>query len=139
MHSCRLWTHSPLFTKLLTPGLTHSLCKPLDDWLDWLIPTNHRTNYIFRWLTQKLKVWWMRALVTCRAFKRGIRIIWALINRNVCRCTSSYIERRFETQTKQTDKNFSTLLKSTKKQLLTVTSKITEYIPLLLDSHACSL
>ena len=36
---CELTTLWPLFTKILTPELTHKLCSPLDDWLDWLIPT----------------------------------------------------------------------------------------------------
>ena len=45
-----------LFTKFLTSGLTGKLCYPLDDWLDWLIPTNHQTDYIILRLTRKLKV-----------------------------------------------------------------------------------
>ena len=50
-------TLTALFTKFLTPGLTHKLCNPPDDWLDWLISTNHRTDYIIRWLTREIKVW----------------------------------------------------------------------------------
>ena len=34
-----------LFTNFSTPGLTYKLCNPLDNWLDWLIPTNHQTDY----------------------------------------------------------------------------------------------
>ena len=52
-----------LFTKFLTPELTHELCNPLNDWLDWWIPTNHRTDYTIRGSTRELKVWWIRPLV----------------------------------------------------------------------------
>ena len=52
-----------LFNKFLTPGLTYKLCNPLDDWLDWLILTNHRMGYIIRRLIRKLKVWWIRAYI----------------------------------------------------------------------------
>ena len=34
-------TLTTLFTKFLTLGLTRELGDQLDDWLDWLIPTNH--------------------------------------------------------------------------------------------------
>ena len=46
-----------LFIKILTPGLAHKLCNQLDDWLDWLILANHRTDYIIRKLIRKLKAW----------------------------------------------------------------------------------
>ena len=45
-----------LFTKFLNPGITHELYNPLIDWLNWLISTNHRTDYIIHKLTRKLKV-----------------------------------------------------------------------------------
>ena len=45
-----------LFTKFLTPGFTHKLCNPQYDWLDGLIPTNHRKVYIIRRLARELKV-----------------------------------------------------------------------------------
>ena len=32
-------TLRPLFTKLLTPGLTCELCNPFDDWLESISPT----------------------------------------------------------------------------------------------------
>ena len=54
-------TFRALFTKFLTPGLIHELCNPLDDWLDWLIPTDDRSGYIIRRLIRELKVWWIRA------------------------------------------------------------------------------
>ena len=43
--------HRALFTNFLTPGLTREFCNPLDDWLDWLIPTNHQAGYLIRKLT----------------------------------------------------------------------------------------
>ena len=46
-----------LFTKFLTPSLSNEFCNPLDDWLDWLIPTNHQADYKIRRLTQELKSW----------------------------------------------------------------------------------
>ena len=52
----------PLFTKLLTSELTQEFCNPLDDWLNWWIQTNHQTDYIIRWSTLELKVWWIRAI-----------------------------------------------------------------------------
>ena len=55
-------TQRTLFTKFLTPGLTHELCNPLDDWLDWLISTSHQADYIIRRLTRELKVWWIKAM-----------------------------------------------------------------------------
>ena len=55
------WEDRTLFTKFLTPRLTQELCYPLDDWLDWLIPANHRTDYIIRRLIRELNVWWIRA------------------------------------------------------------------------------
>ena len=30
--------------------------NPLDDWLDWLIPTDHRAVYLIRKFTQELKI-----------------------------------------------------------------------------------
>ena len=42
---------------ILSPGLTHELCNPLNVWLGWLIPTNHRTDNIISQLTQEIKVW----------------------------------------------------------------------------------
>ena len=45
-----------LFTKFLVPRLTRELCDQLDDWLDLLIPPNHRTDYITRRLAWLLKV-----------------------------------------------------------------------------------
>ena len=53
----------PLFTKLLTPGLTHELCNSQDDWLDCLILANHWIYYIIRRLTRQLRVWWIRPYV----------------------------------------------------------------------------
>ena len=35
-----------LFTNFLTPGLSRELGNALNDWLDWLIPTNHRVGYL---------------------------------------------------------------------------------------------
>ena len=64
------------FTKHLTFELIHKLCNVLDDWLDWLIPTNHRTDYITGKLTQGLKVWWIRAIVWQ---KQTIFIFWCYI------------------------------------------------------------
>ena len=49
-----------LFTKFLTPELTHKSYNSLDDWLDWLIPINHQTDYIIRRLTWEFKVWRIR-------------------------------------------------------------------------------
>ena len=54
IQSISLWD---LFTKFLTPGLIREFCNPLDDWLDWLIPTNHQPDYKIRWLTHELKSW----------------------------------------------------------------------------------
>ena len=51
IYSIRAW-----FTKFLTPGLIRKLGNPLDDWLDWLIPTNHREGYLIRRLTRELKI-----------------------------------------------------------------------------------
>ena len=48
--------YGPYSPKSLTPWLTHKLCNPLDDWLDRLIPTKHRMDYIIRRSTQELKV-----------------------------------------------------------------------------------
>ena len=50
-----------LFTKFLTPGLTQELDNPLDDWLNWLIPTNQRAGYLIRRIIRELKIWWIRA------------------------------------------------------------------------------
>ena len=58
-HSLNAWLRA-LFTKFLTPGLTHEFCAPLDDWLDWLNLTNHQANYKIRGLTRELKFWWIR-------------------------------------------------------------------------------
>ena len=63
-----LWA---LFTKFLTPGLTREFCNPLDDWLGWFIPTNHRTDYIIHMLTQELKVWWFICLRILVIFKNS--------------------------------------------------------------------
>ena len=52
-----LETVRALYTKILTLRLTHKLCKPLDDWLDWLIPTNYKMDYKIRWLTHEFKCW----------------------------------------------------------------------------------
>ena len=46
-----------LFTKFLTPGLIREFCNPMDNWLNWLIPTNHQADYKIRVLTQELKSW----------------------------------------------------------------------------------
>ena len=44
-------TLTPLFTKLLTPGLTWELCNPLDDWLESICLANHHlADYIIRGL-----------------------------------------------------------------------------------------
>ena len=48
-------TPMPLFTKLLTPGLTCELCNPFDDWLEPTSPTNHLADYIICVLTRELK------------------------------------------------------------------------------------
>ena len=50
-------TDRPLFTKLLTPGLTCELCNSFDDWLELVSPTNHSADYIICGLTQELKIW----------------------------------------------------------------------------------
>ena len=50
-------SHRPLFTKLLTLGLTCKICNPFDDWLESTSTTNHPTDYIIGKLTQKLKLW----------------------------------------------------------------------------------
>ena len=49
--------HRALFTEFLTSGLTRELDNPLDDWLNWLIPTNHQGDYKIRGLTQELRSW----------------------------------------------------------------------------------
>ena len=54
-------SHWALIIKFLTPGLTHELRNPVNNWLDWLIRTNHRKNYIICMLTRELKVWRIRA------------------------------------------------------------------------------
>ena len=41
-------TLRPLFTNFLTSVLTYKLCNPQDDWLDWLIRTHPRTDYIIQ-------------------------------------------------------------------------------------------
>ena len=51
----RFVTLRALFTKFLTPGLTHEFYNPLDDWLSWLIPANHQADNKIRGLTQQLK------------------------------------------------------------------------------------
>ena len=54
-----------LFTKFLTPGLTHEFCNPQGDWLNLLILTNHQADYKIRGLTRELKSWWIRPLADC--------------------------------------------------------------------------
>ena len=39
----------------ITCRLTHELCNPLDEWLDWLIPVSHSTDYIIHRLTPGVK------------------------------------------------------------------------------------
>ena len=56
-------SHRALFTKFFTPGKIRKSSSSLDDWLDWLIPTNHWTCYLKCKLTWELKIWWMRAIV----------------------------------------------------------------------------
>ena len=56
--------HRLLFTKLLIPELTCELCNPFDDWLESTSPTNHREDYVIRVLTQELKFWWLRPIVS---------------------------------------------------------------------------
>ena len=38
-------------------GLPHKIGNPLDDWLDWSIPTNHEAGCLIQRFTQKLKIW----------------------------------------------------------------------------------
>ena len=45
-----------LFTKFLTSGLTHESDNSLNDWLDWLIPTNYRAGYLTHRLIPELKI-----------------------------------------------------------------------------------
>ena len=54
-HSLGLLCKTTLFTKFLTPGLTHKSCNMQHDWLDWLISTNHRTDYVIRKLIRDKK------------------------------------------------------------------------------------
>ena len=48
-------TPMPLFTKLLTPGLTCELCNPFDDWLELVCLANNRADNIIFGLNRELK------------------------------------------------------------------------------------
>ena len=69
----------PLFTKLLTPGLTCELCNPFDDWLESTCQTNHPEDYIICGLTRELKVWWIRPIMYWL-----YKDVWSF--RKVCQC-----------------------------------------------------
>ena len=52
--------HMGLYSSNLS-RLTCELGKPLDDWSDWSIPTNHRTGYIICRLNWELKIFMNKA------------------------------------------------------------------------------